>query len=309
MMDTLERARGRWREILPQLGIGAGFLTKQQGPCPICGGKGRFRYDDKEGRGTYYCNQCGPGDGVILLRKHHKWDFKTALEEVGKVLNTDAPVKIMAPRPVKSAKEKTAAIERLIHEATDANVVENYLTKRGLKVRSPVLKGFRACAYYDPAGNLVGRFPAVIAPIIGQDGALQSVQRIYITDLTPRKKVSPPVNTITGAAVRLHEYQGTLGVAEGVETALGAHEMTGISVWAALSANGLKAFMPPEGVKRLIVFGDHDANCVGQEAAYALACRVGKTGIAVEVHIPRDADTDWLDALNGGGCPPWGNGW
>ena len=30
-------------------------------------GKDRFRLDDKEGRGTWICNQCGNGDGLDLL--------------------------------------------------------------------------------------------------------------------------------------------------------------------------------------------------------------------------------------------------
>jgi putative DNA primase/helicase len=46
------------------------------------------------------------------------------------------------------------------------------------------------------------------------------------------------------------------------------------------------------------VFGDNDANFVGQAAAYDLAKRVGKTGIALEARIPPEPDTDWLDELN-----------
>jgi putative DNA primase/helicase len=107
-----------------------------------------------------------------------------------------------------------------------------------------------------------------------------------------------PARTLNGAAVRLHEVCDVLGVSEGVETGLAAHEMFGIPVWAALTENGVKTFQPPAGIKRLIVFGDNDANFVGQDAAYALARRIAKAGTAVEVRIPPDADTDWLDELN-----------
>ena len=68
-MDTITRARGRWKEILPQFGIDPKFLTNRHGPCPLCRGKDRFRFDDKDGSGSYFCNQCGPGSGVILIRK------------------------------------------------------------------------------------------------------------------------------------------------------------------------------------------------------------------------------------------------
>ena len=74
MGGTIERARHRWREILPQLGIETRFLTNKHGPCPLCGGKDRFRFDDKDGSGSYYC-RCGPGVGVILVCKKNGWDF------------------------------------------------------------------------------------------------------------------------------------------------------------------------------------------------------------------------------------------
>ena len=68
-MDTTTRARGRWKEILAQFGIDPKFLTNRHGSCPLCRGKDRFRFDDKDGSGSYFCNQCGPGSGVILIRK------------------------------------------------------------------------------------------------------------------------------------------------------------------------------------------------------------------------------------------------
>jgi len=76
MGGTIERARHRWREILPQLGIETRFLTNKHGPCPLCGGKDRFRFDDRHGDGDYFCNQCGPGVGLILVQKKNGWDFQ-----------------------------------------------------------------------------------------------------------------------------------------------------------------------------------------------------------------------------------------
>ena len=68
MSDPLE-ANGRWYEILTSLGVSAHYLQDKHGPCPLCGGKDRFRWDDLEGRGTYICNQCGAGTGVTLVMK------------------------------------------------------------------------------------------------------------------------------------------------------------------------------------------------------------------------------------------------
>src|SRR6516225_590105 len=114
--DTIERARHRWREILPRLGIGTRFLQNRHGPCPLCGGKDRFRFDDRDGSGSYYCNQCGPGPGLLLIRKLHAWDHATACAEVDKIIGNGSAA-VSAPKSTKSPTTKAAAIERLLQGA------------------------------------------------------------------------------------------------------------------------------------------------------------------------------------------------
>ena len=99
---TLERARRRWPEILPRLGVDTRFLTNNHGPCPICGGKDRYRFDNKDGSGSYYCHQCGPGSGVILLRKR-------MLEEAAVVARGGEPKAVVRDR----AKNVKIALPRI----------------------------------------------------------------------------------------------------------------------------------------------------------------------------------------------------
>jgi putative DNA primase/helicase len=298
---TIERAQHRWREILPQLGIDTRFLTKKPGPCPLCAGKDRYIFDDKDGSGSYFCRQCGAGVGIILVRKKHGWDFKTAVTEIDKIIGKSAPIVEKPTNPQCSDERRRRDIERLLAEANHRDVVDTYLHRRGLSVSSSVLRGHPSCPYFDADRKPAGRFPAILAPFMGPDGEIKTAHRIYDAphlEKAERKKNMPVVGTINGGAVRLFDCDEELAVGEGVETMLGVREMFDLPVWSCLTANGLESFVPPPGVHHLHVYADNDTNCTGQKAAYTLANRLSiRNKISVEVHIP-SITGDWLDMLN-----------
>jgi putative DNA primase/helicase len=68
--DIPALARGHWPAILADLGVDQAHLRDRHGPCPGCGGTDRFRFDDRDGRGTWYCGGGGEpqsGDGFDLV--------------------------------------------------------------------------------------------------------------------------------------------------------------------------------------------------------------------------------------------------
>src|SRR5262249_4284504 len=147
--NTVERARHRWHEILPLLGIESRFLTNKHGPCPLCRGKDRFRFDDRDGSGSYYCNQCGAGTGVILVSEQKGWNFRTACEEIDKIMGTASAVESGDLKPRKDDRKRRAeTVRRALTQAIDAAVVEAYLTRRGITTRSPALRGHACCPYF-----------------------------------------------------------------------------------------------------------------------------------------------------------------
>jgi putative DNA primase/helicase len=90
MSKITDLATGHWPSILGALaGLSADQLTDKHQPCPLCGGTDRYRFDDQNGSGSWYCNQCGgkdqaggAGNGIELLMRRTGWDFRTAAQRI-----------------------------------------------------------------------------------------------------------------------------------------------------------------------------------------------------------------------------------
>jgi len=108
-----QAATGRWHQILVDLaGLSAAVLDGRHQPCPSCGGTDRFRFDDKDGSGSWFCSHCGGRDqtgggglGIDLLMRIKGWTFKEAAQQVEAYLGIDAtrqPARRSAPAPSRS---------------------------------------------------------------------------------------------------------------------------------------------------------------------------------------------------------------
>jgi putative DNA primase/helicase len=305
MPELRDQARNKWPSILLALGVGAGFLTGKHTGCPVCqDGKDRFRFDDLDGRGTWFCNQCGAGDGIDLLMKAHGWTFpemkRRVLEIIGECAETRPGRKAHPQRAIEAA---SALWERGLL-VTEDDMVTQYLRGRGLTGPVPMrLRFLPSCRVADhPTKQFL---PAMLGLISGPDGRPVNVHRTYLEN-GGKAQMDAPRRVMTGgvpdgSAIRLGEPRdGRLGIAEGIETALAVTQRFGMTCWSALNATMLAKFVPPLGLREFHIFGDNDRKLGGQAAAYtcghrAAVMRAGPRKWAV--HIPTKIDTDWADGL------------
>jgi putative DNA primase/helicase len=296
-----ELAAGRWVGILSAFGLSEKTLSGKHCPCPVCGGKDRFRFDNKNGKGTFYCSGCGAGNGVDLVMKLKGWSFKEAAKEIQSMSGSVPQVKNVSRITEETKIERLKSTWAEGQPTTGNDEASRYLRGRGLNITD----GFMALRIhpglvYREGSETIGIFPTMLATITSHDGVGLSIHRTYLKDgnkaPVPQPKKVMPGRTITGGAIRLFPFDDHLGIAEGIETAIAAHELSGLPVWSCISSGGVESFIPPKGAKRISIFADNDLNFAGQKAAFAAANRLSLEGLSVTVHVPK-LTGDWLDVL------------
>jgi putative DNA primase/helicase len=312
-----ERCRGKWYGILTAVGVDPSYLRNKHGPCPVCGGTDRFRWDDKNGDGTFYCNQCEPraGSGIDLVMRIKGLSFRDAAPLIESVIN-DAPIE-QKPTKANNTAAKEQARKDILNElwrfakpAQRNDTVDRWLHNRGLDlaVFPSVLRHHPSVLHPGPPRSL---HPAMIAMVQDPAGRPVTIHKTYLTADGQKAPVESVrmfmTGTITpGSAVRLallgtmlgrpNPTNTKLGIAEGIETALACMKLFGFPCWAALTAGGIERFQPPESVETLMIMADNDDNGVGRRAAEKLA---GRLSIRCEVHVPNQGKGDWNDVWKG----------
>jgi putative DNA primase/helicase len=316
--ELADRIGASWPVVLEQLGIPAEHLVNRHGPCPACGGKDRYRFDNKHNRGNFFCNACGPGDGYQLLMRVHGWDFRTARDRVADAAGLSASASVTPIRPdtcpahgtgmrappsVCSIAQPTSRVVSLWRQRcapVDCDGAVEYLANRRCWPLPPAcaLRAHPSVEYFVGARR-IGRYTALLAGVLDLAGELVTVHVTYLergrklTGQEPRKLLSP-LTGHTGCAVRLMPLDGeVLGIAEGIETALSAAKIHRVPTWAALNAALLARFEPPAGIKRVVIFADRDT--AGLEAAAALMQRL-QGRVEFEMQLPPAPAKDWNDA-------------
>ncbi|EBQ3435415.1 DNA primase, partial [Salmonella enterica subsp. enterica serovar Newport] len=269
--ETVKQACGHWPRILPALGVKV--IKNRHQSCPVCGGSDRFRFDDKEGRGTWFCNQCGAGDGLKLVEKVFG---VTPSEAAGKVNAVTGNLSPVAPEVMAAAEAETdadrkaaAALAVRLLEKTRPATDNAYLTRKGFPDREcPVL------TVMHKTGGVTFRAGDVVVPLSDDTGALVNLQLINADGLK---------RTLKGGQVKgtCHVIGGKkqagkrLWIAEGYATALTVHHLTSETVMVALSSVNLFSLASLARQKhpacQIVLAADRDLNGAGQTKAAAAA--------------------------------------
>lgn len=271
-------ANGRWFDILSMF-IEPKYLTGKHCPCPLCGGKDRFRWDNKDGSGSYICSQCGAGTGIHLLAQCQGIEYRQAWRIVEKTLGFTEKIDYK----IINEDDKKNIIAKILKTITvERDEVDNYLRSRGIKEIPEFI--YQGKYFLDKEPHTVMICKA------SKGNRLVGLHVTFLKDgvKVTRKMYSVAERSMVGSAVRLNKIgdSETLLIAEGIETALSARQITGIPAWAAMDAGKMESVEIPEHIKNVVIAGDIDETFTGQAAAYNLAKRLRLQNKFVEVIFP-----------------------
>jgi putative DNA primase/helicase len=288
--NTVSAAKGRWPQLLSALGINVAPHAHHS-PCPVCGGKDRFRFDNREGRGTWICNQCGAGDGLNLVERKLDISVKEAAVKVAEILGEVQPLAVHHDEAAEqkqkdNARHRAAGQAKALVNAARKAAGNAYLKNKGWPDKEALNlqgSGLHVGGIDFAAGDLV-------IPLYDLSGHLVNAQLINGAG----KKCTLAGGQVTGAA---HHFEGNdntvIWMAEGYATGLTIHALTGETVYVTMGANNFPHLAEclrekyPDAL--LLMAADNDENGTGQKKAKEAANLVNGN-----VAIPLIAG-DWND--------------
>lgn len=254
---VIHAANGRWPQIFPALGITVP-AGKRHGSCPKCGGTDRFRMDDKEGRGTWFCNQCGSGDGLDLVKLITGKDVKGVSALVAEILALpESNTQISLPaRNESSLKDKGQKLYAMLRKKS-AEGESDYLTGKGLNGHLLPLISYE----FDIAGTSFGAGSLLLAlnDMAGNVTGGQLINPQGDKSLLPGSQLSGAFITVAGTEQQAAEE---VVITEGFATGLAIAPLCDARVIAAVAATNLVKVAQqvrncwPDA--RIIIAGDND---------------------------------------------------
>ncbi len=230
----IKNAQGKWPHILSTLGINVPDNPNKHAPCPVCEGTDRFRFDDKEGKGTWFCNQCTPqsGDGLNLVCNVLGITPTEAAKRVNELLPLDSEV--IKSNPIKPSKTNKET-EREARQNAEKILKETKLGKSFYLV-SKKLEGIESLMLSRSLPNL-GLFnsPLLVIPF-EKNGQLTTLQFI---DKKGNKRFLKGTGTQARSYHQIPGKTDDIYIGEGYATTLTSTRLTGCMGYVAGSANNI----------------------------------------------------------------------
>ncbi len=254
---TIKNAQGKWPYILSTLGIDVPDNPNKHAPCPVCKGTDRFRFDDKEGKGTWFCNQCTPqsGDGLNLVCNVLGIPLAAAAKQVNKLLSLDS--EIIKSSPIKPSKTNQET-ERETREDAEKILKETKLGKSFYLV-SKNLEGIESLILHRSFPTL-GLFnnPLLVIPF-EKNGQLATLQFI---DKKGNKRFLKGTGTQARSYHQIPGKTDDIYIGEGYATTLTSTRLTGCMGYVAGSANNIPSVAliasRHHPMSKIIIFVDND---------------------------------------------------
>jgi hypothetical protein len=233
--------------------------------------------------------------------------FSLARREPGSSRTTDAHNSAPVERP---GSDRARRLFRMTRPLA-GTLADAYLRERGILRASThaALRFHPSCYYRDFLTGRTSSYPALIAAVTDDAGAITGVHRTYLSSGPDpggvgKAKLDDPrraLGGLLGNAVRFRfpvsASVPVLAAGEGLETMLSLVAiMPGMPMVAALTANHLAAFNFPPGCRRLYIAADADA--AGRHGIERLSRRAQERGILPLVLSPElgdfNEDLRWL---------------
>ena len=295
--EAISAAKGRWPHILPALGITVP-ANGQHGACPKCGGKDRFRFDDKGGRGTWICSQCEHGDGLDLVRLVSGTTAAVAAKEVAAALAmASASLSTNTPARKEASPEQKRATCLKAYRALLGQCIQGeseYLKGKGLDNTEGMLT-----QVMKPFGGVEFIPGSLLLPLTDAKGQQTGAQLIHPNG----DKRLLPHSALAGSFISVVEpgdiAPEQVTITEGFATALTVSRLTDGVCVAAVSANNLlnvaQAVREKWPEARIIIAGDNDFDD-GKENTGKLCAQKAAKAVNGWVTVPPTRHkADWDD--------------
>ncbi|EJD6672377.1 DUF927 domain-containing protein [Providencia rettgeri] len=295
------KANGQWQNILSNLGAEVPLNTHTA--CPACGGKDRFRFDNKGDNGTFICSQCGSGDGLDLVQRVLGGCVTEAAYEVAGMIGIDT--RSDNPPAYRShevkAQQDALKAQQAQNQANEQIEKHKRFTARYSRTIANAKQGkseYLKAKGFDSTTVTLLADGSLIIPLMDADGTITAAQTIkpngekrLLLDSAKNGSYYPinePVNV------------STVIIAEGLATAMTcqliqpeAHTVAAIDAGNLTHVAKVMRTQYPES--QIIIAGDNDIKPDQSNTGKLAAEKAAKAVNGIALLPPTDDKADWDD--------------